>query len=174
MPRERAPSTPPELASFCEEQWPRLVGTRSFLVGDAGAAEDLAQEALARACQHWAKVRHMDLPGVWLNRVAVNLARSHGRRESTRTRFARRAAQPDNESADPTNVMLVRAAVRGLPDRERLALVLRYFADLSVKDAAAVMGCAEGTVKYLTHSAIQRMRLGSLLDPEGADDARHP
>jgi RNA polymerase sigma factor (sigma-70 family) len=45
-----------------------------------------------------------------------------------------------------------------LPDRQRAAIVLRYFADLSVRDTASALGCAEGTVKSLTSQAITALR----------------
>ena len=52
----------------------------------------------------------------------------------------------------------VREAIVGLPARQRAAVVLRYHADLSVDDTAAVMRCAPGTVKALTHQALERLR----------------
>jgi RNA polymerase sigma factor (sigma-70 family) len=60
----------------------------------------------------------------------------------------------------------VRAAVAALPPRQRAAIVLRYFADLSVRVTAAVMGCAEGTVKALTSKAISALRARGLVDDE--------
>jgi RNA polymerase sigma-70 factor (ECF subfamily) len=166
---------PADLSAFCAQQWPRLVGTLSLLVSDASTAEDLAQEALVRLCRDWKKVRDMDRPGVWLHRVAVNLARSHGRRQSTRTRLSWRL-RPRAEHVlggdDPTSDLAVRGAVMTLPERERLALVLRYFADLPVRDTAVVMGCAEGTVKFLTHSAIDRLRASGLVESKEETDVR--
>ena len=54
----------------------------ALYVGDRGLAEELAQEALIRLCQHWPRVRRMERPGGWLTRVAMNLARSSWRRRA--------------------------------------------------------------------------------------------
>jgi RNA polymerase sigma factor (sigma-70 family) len=166
---ERRP--PLELALFCEQQWPRLVGTLGFLVRDLRTAEDLAQETLARACQHWHKVSAMDFPGVWLHRVAVNLAHSHNRRRATRTRLAATLVERDAMLGDPATEIALRDAVRALPERERVAVTLRYFADLSVRDTAAVMRVNESTVKYLAQRAIEHLRTTALIDFEEVADA---
>ena len=71
---------PDELGAFCRAEWSRLVGALSLYTGDADLAEELAQEAVARVCRHWRKVRKMDAPAAWLHRVARNLAHSHYRR----------------------------------------------------------------------------------------------
>ncbi len=162
---------PLELTLFCEQQWPRLVGTLSFLVRDLRTAEDLAQETLARACQHWHKVSMMDFPGVWMHRVAVNLARSHNRRQSTRNRVAPTLVERDAVARDPETTIALRDAVSALPERERVAVTLRYFADLSVRDTAAVMRINESTVKYLAQRAIERLRASALVDFEEVADA---
>src|SRR5687767_4800854 len=93
---------PLELGLFCEAQWPRLVATLAFLVRDVVTAEDLAQETLTRACQHWSKLAAMDYPGVWLHRVAVNLARSHNRREVGRSRAVAALTDSQSTPSDPT------------------------------------------------------------------------
>jgi RNA polymerase sigma factor (sigma-70 family) len=162
---------PLDLAVFCEGQWPRLVATLAFLVRDARAAEDLAQETLTRACQHWNTVATMEYPGVWIHRVAVNLARTHNRREATRRRVTTALAEREAVPRDRTTEMVVRDAVRDLPERERVAIVLRFFADLSVRDTAAAMRVSEGTVKFLTHSAISRLRTTTAFNIEEVTDA---
>ena len=79
------------LRDFCTAEYPRLLGTLTLYCNDRGVAEELAQEALARACVSWPKVRGMDAPGAWIHRVAMNLANSHFRR-----RGAERRAQQEN------------------------------------------------------------------------------
>ena len=158
------------LALFCEEQWPRLVATLGFLVRDVATAEDLAQETLARLCQHWSRVAAMDYPGVWIHRVAVNLARTHNRRQLRRS-HAVALVEREPTPSDPTTEMVLRAAVRDLPERERVAVTLRYFADLSVRDTAAVMRASESTVKVLTHRAVTRLRTTTLFEIEEVADA---
>jgi predicted RNA polymerase sigma factor len=64
------------IEQFCVELHPRLVGTLALHSGDAGLAEALAQEALARACERWDDVSRADRPDAWVYRVAFNLMNS--------------------------------------------------------------------------------------------------
>lgn len=152
---------------LCRAEWPRLVGFLHLYMGRTDGAEDLAQEALARTCRDWDKVRRLDVPAAWLWRVAINLANSQLRRRGASARARRRlvaTARTPVAVADPADVLAVRAAVASLPKRHRSALVLRYFADLDVRTTAEVMGCPEGTVKRLTREAIAQLRATDLLD----------
>ena len=146
---------------FCRREHPRLVGALSLYCGDSYLAEELAQEALARACRSWSRIRDYDSPGAWAHRVALNLANSHFRRRTyerrARERLAARTPQAHHDS-DSAVAMAVREAVRQLPVRQRTALVLRYFSDLPVADVARLMGCAEGTVRALTAQAVAALR----------------
>ena len=102
----------------------------------------------------------MQHPGAWVHRVAFNLANSRFRRSAAERR-ARHRHGPVPDSYTPPDVAAVqevRAAVAGLHPRTRAAIVLRFFAELSVKEAAEVMGCAEGTVKSLTHKGLTALR----------------
>jgi RNA polymerase sigma-70 factor (ECF subfamily) len=157
-----------DLASFCRHEWPRLVGAMSLYTGRRDLAEELAQEALARVCRDWSKVRLADQPSAWAYRVAINLARSHWRRgAASRRAHTRLAARPPADVVgDGTDVIAVRDAVAALPARQRAALVLRYFAEFSVREAAEALRCPEGTIKSLTHAAIRTLRRESLLSDE--------
>lgn len=145
---------------FCREVWPRLVRSLASYTGDAAVAQDLAQEALARAVARWRKVGAMDAPAMWVYRTAMNLARSRFRRQRAEARAYQRVGVPPVEapSADPAEVFTVREEIARLPDRQRAALVLRFHGDLTVDETAAVMGCAPGTVTALTHQALSRLR----------------
>jgi RNA polymerase sigma-70 factor (ECF subfamily) len=145
---ERAPTdaawATADLVAFCRREHPRLVGTIGLFVGDVELAEDLAQEALLRVCRDWDRVATLESPGGWAHRVAVNLARSAMRSRTTRRRIDARLARDAHASVgggDATSIA-VRRAVRALPERQRVALVLRYYADLSVNDVAEAMGCS--------------------------------
>lgn len=146
--------------AFCERLRPRLVGALGLHTGDRGVAEELAQEALARAWARWPKVQALDRPETWTYRVAFNLARSRWRRRGAERRANQRSA---NRAADPPapdhgSVMAVREAVATLPERQRRAVVCRFYADLSVAETADALRCAEGTVKALTHKAVAALR----------------
>lgn len=157
-------SEPDDVGAFCRREWPRLVGSLSLFTGDGDLAEDLAQETLARVCRDWRKVSNLDSPGAWAHRVALNLARSHYRHRSVARRQSRRLAiATQADDPDTATVIAVRNAVSQLPVRQRTALVLRYFADLSVAETADAMRCPQGTVKTLTREAILALRQTGLI-----------
>ena len=164
---------PLDLDAFCRREWPRLVGALALYTGDPLLAEELSQETLTRAARDWRTVSRLDAPGAWAYRVALNLARSHFRR----VRVARRvqvqlSAVPLRErDPDTAEALAVRSAVAALPERQRRALVLRYWFDLSVDEVAEIMKCPSNTVKTLTRRAVLALRDAHLVDdePEAAD-----
>jgi len=165
-----------EFAAFCVEEHPRLVGALSLYCGDRLLAEELAQDALSRACRDWRKVRRLSAPGAWTHRVAMNLANSYFRRAAAGARAKRRLQNEQGPSREPdfdrAAALDIRSAVASLPRRQRTALVLRYYLDLPVRDVAAVMECPEGTVKTLTSKAIESLRQSlTLSELKGVRDA---
>jgi RNA polymerase sigma factor (sigma-70 family) len=159
-----------DAASFCAEVYPRLVGSLSLYVGDRYLAEELAQEALLRACRQWPAVSRMDSPGGWTWRVAVNLANSHFRRRRAAARASRRLAAGEDvgrHDPDAAAAVAVRQAVAALPERQRTAVVLRYAQQLSVEETAVFMGVSSDAVRSLTKRAAASLRgeLGEDVDP---------
>jgi RNA polymerase sigma-70 factor (sigma-E family) len=150
-----------DLVAFCEAQRPRLVGMLGLHCGDVDVAEELAQDAIAKACWNWRRVRTMDAPEAWLYRVAVNLATSYFRRRAAERRARARLhemGEPPHAPAASEQALAVREAVASLPRRQRTALVLRYYLDLSLAETARLMDCSEGTVKAATHKAVASLR----------------
>ncbi|MDQ3914079.1 MAG: sigma-70 family RNA polymerase sigma factor [Actinomycetota bacterium] len=161
-----------ELIAFCRREHGRVVGLLSLYCGDAALAEELAQDALARVCRDWRKVRRMDHPEAWTSRVAVNLANSYFRRRAAERRARERlSARPPAEALppDPALVLSVRQAVASLPPRQRTALLLHYFCDLPFAQVADLMGSPEPTVKSLARRGIARLRSAESL--EGREEA---
>jgi RNA polymerase sigma-70 factor (ECF subfamily) len=112
--------------------------------GDADVAEDAAAEAFTRALDHWDRVQAMVSPEAWVCRVAVNVMRRRVRRRRVERRLlGRRVVSPLGEGDVLPEVWV---AVRALPQRQRLAILLRYVADLTEAEAAAVMGVSRGAV----------------------------
>lgn len=115
------------------------------LLGNRQEAEDVAQEACARACVRWNRLTRRGSPSPWVIRVATNLAIDRYRRQQ-------RALVGDSfrygiiEAVDARRVDLHRALDQ-LTRRQRDVVVLRYVVDLSEADTAAALGCAPGTVK---------------------------
>lgn len=158
-----------QLRLLCRQEYPRLLGMLALHVGDRWVAEELAQEAVVELSRQWPKVRSMKRPRAWLARVAMNKANSWWRRRyAERRAMDRLGALPEAKpTADVVDAMAVREAVSTLPRRQREALVLRYYAGLTSTEVAQHMGCAPSTVRVLTHQAINGLRDGGLLDPDG-------
>jgi RNA polymerase sigma factor (sigma-70 family) len=154
---------------------PRRTGPSTRSPSDHELATELAQEALARACRHWRRVRHMDAPGAWLYRVALNLANSTFARRRVERRAHADAAvltKPLVEEPRTDEAVALREALSVLAPRQRAALVLRFYADLPVAEVASLMHCRPGTVRALTAQALERLRAElAPLDLEEAQDA---
>jgi RNA polymerase sigma factor (sigma-70 family) len=170
---------PADLADFCRREHPRLVGTLSLYCGDAELAQDVAQEALARACAHWPRVSQMGSPGAWVHRVAINEANSVLRRRRALRRIHVLLRSDALRSLDPPDVegdLALRAAMARLPAGQRGALVLRFFADMTAEQAAQALGCTPQAVRNRTNRAVEALRRLDAADltapiPE-TDDAR--
>jgi RNA polymerase sigma-70 factor, ECF subfamily len=149
-----------DLAAFCAQLYPRLVGALGLYCGDVELAQELAQETLVRLWRNWRRVSGLDSPSGWAHRVAMNLAVSALRSRAAAWRAHRRLAAQWTPAVwpDSAEAVAVRQALTRLPARQRRALVLRYYADLSVEDTAAAMGCPTGTVKTLCSRAIAALR----------------
>lgn len=138
------------------------------LLGARPDADDLAQEACARAYARWKRVASMDSPEAWVTRVAANLAVDTWRKKANAARklggtraIVDLAAAESDASAD--RVDLHRALDR-LPRRQREVVLLRYVADLSEAQVAAALRCAPGTVK--SHAARGLEALRAVLAPK--------
>jgi RNA polymerase sigma-70 factor, ECF subfamily len=133
--------------AFYRDTSRRLVRYAYGLSGDAVEAQDLAQEAYARAWQRWRRVRGYEDAEAWLRLVVTRLATDRWRH--LRVRRARAAAdRPPAPVAPPSDdtVLLVRA-MRTLPSAHRRALALHYLLDRSVAEIATETGATVGTVK---------------------------
>lgn len=144
-----------------EAVYPRLAGWCRRLVDDDGTAHEIAAEAFTRLWARWTKVEE---PTGFLYVTAANLVRDHWRKLERERRALRRVSteevvkqQPD-AAADPS----VRLLVQSLPERLRNPALLYYYADLPVREVAALLGRNEGTVKADLHAAreLLRARLG--------------
>jgi RNA polymerase sigma factor (sigma-70 family) len=153
--------------TFCVGIQARLVGSLTLFCGSRLLAEELAQEALVRAISRWSRVGQMTSPEAWTYKTAFNLARSWASRRAIERRASERlaSARPP-EPPDTAVAVAVRAAVGALPPRQRAAIVARFYAGLSVAEAADALGCAEGTVKALVHKAIGNLRDAGLIDDQ--------
>ena len=141
---------------LCRDEYARLVRTAFLITGDREESLDLAQEALARAYERWPTVSRLDRPGAWLCRVVANLAISWRRRRRVRERPAVQPPQANDaiETPDPDLI----ASLKALAPAQRAAVVLRFYADLSVKETAQALNKRPGTVRALTSQGIAKLR----------------
>jgi RNA polymerase sigma-70 factor, ECF subfamily len=131
-----------------EASYRRLVGQLYGVCGDLGEAEEVVQEAFARAVQHERKFRRTDNPEAWLRTVAVNISRSRWRRRLVGDRLHRQTHRTELVEPDlsPDHVTLI-AAMRRLPEAQRQVIALHHLADLPVNEVAQAVGAPVGTVK---------------------------
>lgn len=158
-----------DFADFVHHAWPRLYRTAHLLLGDHGLAEDLTQTALAKTYAAWGRIEDPAAAHAYARTTMVNTATSWFRRRGWRNEVPREDAALDRAAStpDPSDRPAVLAALAALPPRQRAVVVLRYYDDLSVADAAAALGCSTGTVKSQTSVALARLRelLGEAVVP---------
>ncbi|GHE05614.1 SigE family RNA polymerase sigma factor [Streptomyces alanosinicus] len=140
--------TEDEFDLFYMAACPRLVGQLYAMTGDYAEAQDVVQEAFARAWERRSSVLNGDRdPEAWIRTVAHRLAMSHWRRSRRWWELVRGQSAPRQApEPSPDHVALV-AALRRLPEVQRTAIVLHHLCDLSVEQIAAETGAAVGTVK---------------------------
>lgn len=165
-----------ELEEFCSAAYPRLVGALALHCGDRHLAEDLAQEALIRACRHWRRVRSLQSPIGWAYRAGANLSISQARRSAAEDRALHRAADQQGGPAvrDVDLAVDVADALAQLSDSHRAVVLLRYQLGLSAGEAAEALNSTPAAVRAMTHRAVMALRVH--LDFEADDlqpEARH-
>ena len=131
-----------------------------LLTGDRALAEDLVQDAFVRLVGRLRHLREPEAFWTYLRRTIVNLASSHFRhRRVERAYLERQAAVPtavtnSNEELDEA----MHGVLLELPQRQRAAIVLHFYEDLTDIQAAAVLGCSPGTVRSLVSRGMQKLR----------------
>jgi RNA polymerase sigma factor (sigma-70 family) len=170
--------SPLSFADLYLRSFAAMVRLARVLVDSPDTAEDLVQDAFVRLHRRWTGVRD---PHAYLRRCVVNACRSHHRRAwRERGRSGHEAGRPGLARPDekrPVDGPATEATVDGraeqaraddagvlvhalatLPYRQRAALVLRYYADLSDADIAMALGCRPGTVPSLVHRGLNHLR----------------
>ncbi|ARP71056.1 SigE family RNA polymerase sigma factor [Streptomyces pluripotens] len=167
-----------EFDAFYTASVGRLIGQLYAMTGDLAEAQDVVQEAFARA---WERRSELDLngaPEAWVRTVAWRMAVSRWRRVRTALAFARRQGPPAPvPPPEPHHVLLVQA-LRQIPEAQRHAVVLHHLCDLPVEQVAAETGRPVGTVKAQLsrgRAALARLLADTELDPRttGLPEVRH-
>jgi RNA polymerase sigma-70 factor (sigma-E family) len=148
--------------------------TAYLLVGEHALAQDLLQEALVKTYVAWPRLRDVANAEAYTRKAITTTAISWRRRRSWHEQP--RETLPDRATAPPAHDTETRAwvwaALQQLPPRQRAAVVLRYYEDLTEAQTAAAMGCAVGTVKSQVAAALKtlRTRLGTDAGPLPLDE----
>ena len=150
-----------DFETYATQSRRRLLRYAVVLTNDPDLAEDLLHEVLLRAGQGWSKIGRLAEPHAYVRRMLTHEVVSWHRK------WGRIAARPDAEldrpTLDPTGAVDRREAILrelgGLPVRQRAAIVLRYFEDLTDQQMGQVLGCRAGTVRIHIHRAMKRLRV---------------
>lgn len=146
---------------------------------DEEQAQDLTQEVLSRI--------HRAAPGyigqgnfvAWSKRIAINLGRNylHQKRKVAQVSLSELDIETVSEDNNPMHLLLskrlqeeIRQAIQSLPEEQRLAVIMRYFGDMSIKEIAWALQCPEGTTKSRLFHGLRRVR--SLLEKASFHEQR--
>lgn len=146
---------------FVQEIAESLHRTAYLLCGDWHQADDLVQEALAKAYSNWRKVQRADNPSAYVRRILINESRRTWRRN--RHSAAQSGVYPaDFAEADMSDDVVNRAelveALQSLTARQRATVVLRFLEGLSERETATTLRCSLGTVKSQTSRALVKLK----------------
>ena len=145
---------------FVDYRSKSLLRTAYLLVGDHGLAQDLLQEALIKTYVAWGRLEDPGNAEAYARRVLVTTAVSWHRRRSSSERPQEDVRE--HPRPDATEAVSERDAVwrelQALPPRQRAAIVLRFYEDLTDAQAAEVMGCAVGTVSSQVSQGLRTLR----------------
>jgi RNA polymerase sigma-70 factor (sigma-E family) len=157
------------VSALYREHYRSLVRLAALLVRDIATAEEVVQDSFVAMHGGWRRLRDTDKALSYLRQTVVNRSRAVLRHRAVVERNAPQP-QPDMPSAEHGAIALLErsavvAALRTLPPRQREALVLRYYGNLSEAQIAGAMGISQGAVK--SHTARAMMALRAVLEREG-------
>ena len=147
------------LESVYRADLPRFVRAAAAIVGDEGAGRDAVQDAFVQAVKKRASF-HGEAPlEAWVWRIVINEALAQRRRRAPELAWSSEDASAPSTNGVPERDAMIRAWVAALPERQRLAVFLRYFADLDYRSIATALDVEVGTVSATlatAHAALRR------------------
>jgi RNA polymerase sigma-70 factor (ECF subfamily) len=154
-----------DFAEIYDEQLPRVYGYIAYRVGSRPDAEDLTQQTFERAFEHWSRFdRRRASPATWLLTIAHNLVIDHQRAGARSPAAAsledvEPAALPTLKPAAPPGISPeLETALAQLDGRERDLLALRYGAELSGREIAAITELSVANVQQILARALRKLR----------------
>jgi len=156
------PSVITTVRDLYERHYVRLVRLAVLLVGDAGRAEEIVQDAFVDLVARWRTIRDPGAAASYVQRCVVNGARSHLRHRRVVNRQP--ASKPSAANSAETEALVgieherVLSVLSELPGRQREVLVLRYYGQLSEAEIADALGISRGSVKSHNSRGLRSLR----------------
>jgi RNA polymerase sigma-70 factor (sigma-E family) len=147
-----------EFREFMRGRWAATVRLAYGLTGDAGHAEDVAQDAFARAYASWGRVRRAGDPQAYVRRIVINEYRRRFRKQRVAEELPGVLPDAGTVPPGPEERSALLDALRSLGPRQRAVIVLRYWMDLSEAETAAALNCSRGTVKSQASRGLATLR----------------
>jgi RNA polymerase sigma-70 factor (sigma-E family) len=145
-----------EFDACFDSLYPRAFALALRMLGDPSAAEDVAAEALTRLYVRWPRLRDADYRDAWVMKVSGNLAIDVLRRRPPGV-DGRAPRSVDAHDLAALRLALAAALIR-LPRRQREAVTLRFFADMTEDQVAQSLGVSTGAVKSHVHRGLATLR----------------
>jgi RNA polymerase sigma-70 factor (sigma-E family) len=166
------PEWEPDYVEYVRGRLPRLHRIAYQLIGDGHRADDMVQDVLARLYVRWPRTREVANLDAYVHVMLVRACLADHRRAWSRVVLrgtpAERAVEAGSERVEQR--LVVRAALRTLPERQRTVLVLRFLCDLPVSEVARLLNRSEGTVKSQTSYGLRALR--SVIDATASTPSR--
>ena len=167
-----------DLAAFVAARGPALLRLAWLLTTDAQAAEDLVQEALARAIPRWSSIQagaheaylRRTIRSVWIDTWRRRQARGGWDLVQLHELERAESAADDSGVEGTPDRLTVASALARLTPRQRAVLVLRFYEDQTERETARALGCSVNTVKSQSRHALERLRI---LAPELSAEFDH-
>jgi len=148
-----------EFREFMRGRWAATVRLAYGLTGDTGHAEDVAQDAFARAYASWGRVSRAGDPQAYVRRIVINEYRRRFRKQRVAEELPGVLPDAGTVPPGPEERSALLDALRSLGPRQRAVIVLRYWMDLSEAETAAALNCSRGTVKSQASRGLAALKL---------------
>lgn len=147
-----------DFRSFFAAEYERLLKTMVIVAGNRTEAEDIAQEAMARAFERWDSVSSASSPAGYVYATAFNLHRSGLRRAALALRFRHREPPPEDPQDSAVSRTDVLTALRGLPRTQLEALLLVEWLGMTSEEVAHILRIEPASVRGRVHRAREALR----------------
>ena len=148
-----------EFREFMRGRWAATVRLAYGLTGDTGHAEDVSQDAFARAYASWGRVSRAGDPQAYVRRIVINEYRRRFRKQRVAEELPGVLPDAGTVPPGPEERSALLDALRSLGPRQRAVIVLRYWMDLSEAETAAALNCSRGTVKSQASRGLAALKL---------------